>query len=181
MKETTKRRIKGALPFAIIAALALLDGPGTSRMIYLMVKKEIRKREKSAARNELQETAFRTVLSRLKKQGLVENPSRGIWRATKQAIGLHNTAETKKAAYARFVAENGKKRNTIVIFDVPEKKYWIRSLLRTELIMLEYELLQKSVWIGGGPLPEEFIAYLKEKELLSAVHIFTIEKHGTIA
>lgn len=175
-----RKRIKGALPYAIIGTLAILSGPAMTRVIYSAVKKEIRKREKEGATQALQETTFRSVLARLKKQGLIESPSRGIWQATKKAIGLYAAVSEKKIAYERFLLEHGKKRNTIIIFDVPEKKSSIRNYLRSELVALGYELLQKSVWIGGGPLPEEFINYLKEKDLFSAVHIFTIQKFGTI-
>mgnify|MGYP001582363785 CR=1 FL=1 len=173
--------IKKTIPYAIIAALALLNGPGTAHALYCMVKKEINKRDKENARHELQEAAFRTMLTRLKKQGLVENSSRGIWKATIKAMGMYTIVNEKDKVYKKFVAEHGKKRDTIVIFDVPKQKDSLRQYLRAELTDLGYELLQKSVWIGGGPLPQQFISYLKEKDLLFAVHIFTIKERGTIA
>ena len=172
--------LKETVPYAIVAAFVLLSGPSAANVIYKIVKKELRRRSKAAAQNELQEATFRTVLTRLKKQGLVENPSRGVWRATKKALGIYHEVNAKDLAYKKFVAEHGAKRDTIIIFDVSEKKYHIRNRLRSELVDLGYELLQKSVWIGGGPLPEEFMFYLKEVGLLSAVHIFTVHKQGTI-
>ncbi len=175
------RGIKNTIPYAVIAALAILNGPGMANVLYRMVKKEISKGEKEGVRRTLEETAFRTVLTRLKKQGLVENPSRGIWQATKKGLGICSAVSKKDAAYRQFVADHGKKRDTIVIFDVPKKKGSLRHHLRAELLELGYELLQKSVWIGGGPLPEEFILYLKERDLLRSVHIFTVQKQGTMA
>jgi DNA-binding transcriptional regulator PaaX len=173
--------IKDTIPYAIIAALAVLNGAGMANVLYRVVKKELHKRDKANTKRELQEATFRTILTRLKKQGLIENPSRGVWRATKKAVGIYNAVSEKDAAYKKFVVEYGKKRDTIVIFDVPKKKGNARNYIRIELITLGYELLQKSVWIGGGPLPEEFLEYLKEKDLLSTLHIFTIEKRGTVA
>lgn len=172
--------LKATIPYAIIAALVVLDGPGMANVLYRTVKQELSKRDKANAKRELHEATFRTMLTRLKKQGLIENPSRGIWRATKKAMGIYSAANEKDAAYRKFLVEHGEKRDTIVIFDVPKKKGKARNYLRTELMALGYELLQKSVWIGGGPLPAEFMEYLKEKELVSTVHIFTIHKRGTI-
>jgi DNA-binding transcriptional regulator PaaX len=172
--------IQKTLPYVIIGTLVVLNGAGMANVLYRIIKKEINKRDKESAKHELREATFRTMLTRLKKQGLIENPSRGLWRATKKAMGIYHAISEKDAAYKKFLAEHGKKRDTIVIFDVPKKKGKARNYLRTELLALGYELLQKSVWIGGGPLPEEFLGYLKEKDLLSTVHIFTIEKRGTI-
>jgi len=175
------KRLQATVPYAIIGALALLNGPGMARVVYKIVKKEIDKRDRAHAARALQEATFRTILTRLKNQGLVENPSRGMWQATKKALGMYHAVRKKDEAYRKFFNAYGKKRDTIIIFDVSEKKFRVRNYLRMELISLGYELLQKSVWIGGSPLPKEFIAYLTEADLLGAVHIFTIEKRGTVA
>ncbi len=178
MKVT--KGIKETVPYAVIAALMILNGPGTAQALYRMTKEGMHRRNKKNARNDLQKTAFRTVLTRLKDQGLVANPSRGVWQATKKAIGIYATVRGKEKSYEKFVAEHGKKRDTIVIFDVPKKKGSLRHRLRAELVELGYELLQKSVWIGGGPLPEGFMNFLKSADLLATVHIFRIEKRGTV-
>ncbi len=178
MKITTG--LKKTVPYAIIGVLATLNGAGTANAIYRIVKKEIAHREKEHAKKELQEAVFRTMLTRLKKQGLVENPSRGIWRATKKALGIYSAVSEKDMVYKKFIAAHGKKRDTIIIFDVSEKKSYIRTCLRGELKLLGYELLQKSVWIGGGPLPEQFMEFLRDSDLLRVVHIFTVQRHGTI-
>src|SRR3989344_7975869 len=136
------------VPYIVIAALAILNGAVMANVLYRAVKKELHKRDKAHAKRELQEATFRTILTRLKKQGLVENPSRGVWRATKKAMGIYNAVSEKDIAYKKFVAEHGKERNTMVIFDVPRKKDMLRQHLRMELISLGYKLLQKSVWIG---------------------------------
>jgi len=174
------RGIKATIPYAILAAFAILDGPGMSKVLYKIVKKEINKRHKAGVQKELEKATFRTLLTRLKKDDLVESPARGLWQLTKKGLGFRAAISKKEESYRKFVADHGKERDTIVIFDVPKKKGSLRHHLRAELIDLGYELLQKSVWIGGGPLPEEFIAYLKEKDLLRSVHIFTVQKRGTI-
>ena len=172
--------IRNTIPYAIIAGLALLNGPAMAKVICNVVKKELVNRDKNSAKRAFREDTFRTMLTRLKKQGLVENPSRGIWRLTKKGSALHATVSEKYSAYGAFLAEHGNKRDTIIIFDVSEKKSAVRNYLRGELESLGYELLQKSVWIGGSPLPEIFLSYLKNADLLSSVHIFTIEKRGTM-
>ena len=171
---------KETIPWAIITALALLNGPSMGRVLYRTIKKGMDRRDRADIKGELQEATFRTILTRLKTQGLIQNESRGIWSLTKKGLLMHKVKDTKDSAYGKFIADHGKQRDTIVIFDIPKHKNNTRDRLRAELIMLGYELLQKSVWIGGGPLPEQFISYLRAAGIMSAVHIFTIQKRGTI-
>lgn len=67
----------------------------------------------------------------------------------------------------------------LVTFDVPEKEYKKRDWLRAELLAFEFKPLQKSVYIGNRPLPEEFIKDLEVRQLGNCVHILSIEKEGT--
>ena len=68
----------------------------------------------------------------------------------------------------------------IVVFDVPERERRKRDVLRFELISSGFEQLQKSVWIADRPVTEEFIALLDNLRLRNHVHIFTVQKHGTL-
>ena len=68
----------------------------------------------------------------------------------------------------------------LVIFDIPEKERKKRRALRAELISFNFSQLQKSVWAGENPLPEDFLSFLDELNLKNKVHIFSVRKHGTL-
>ena len=177
-------KITGKDTLIVIAMIALigLSGEAGARAIYRAAKKHAKEKRRAsdAASGGFKESTFRTVLSRLKKQGLVENESRGIWRITAAGKRHVGTVQEDKAKYENFLKNHAKRRDTIIIFDVPETRRKLRDYLRAELIALEYKQLQKSVWIGGGPLPEAFMRYLKTAGLMQTVHIFTIQERGTV-
>ena len=91
----------------------------------------------------------------------------------------HATAVVFKRNNAYAMPKNPKE-NIVIVFDIPEKRQQERALFRFELRALAFVPLQKSVWIGNGPLPTDFITYMKDHNLLSCVHIFSINKKGTM-
>ena len=68
----------------------------------------------------------------------------------------------------------------LVIFDIPEKERRKRNILRVELVTYDFKMLQKSVWIGATPLPEDFIHKLDKLNLKNKVHIFSVQEYGTL-
>ena len=68
----------------------------------------------------------------------------------------------------------------IVIFDIPEQERKKRDWLRTILRMLNFKMLQKSVWIGKNQIPEELIEDLNTIKIISYIEIFEISKSGTL-
>lgn len=125
---------------------------------------------------EFSRPTFASILSQLKAQGLVERrrESRGSrWRITprgKTAVAVRKRTKPPQP--------DGKKR--LVCFDVPERERAKRKWLRGELIALGYRQLQKSVWIGETPLPEEFIGALDTLELRSRVHVLRVATEGSL-
>ena len=69
----------------------------------------------------------------------------------------------------------------LVIFDIPEKERKKRDVLRAELVACNFSQLQKSVWMGYNPLPEECIELIDALSLKQRVHIFSVKEKGTIA
>ncbi len=69
---------------------------------------------------------------------------------------------------------------TIVAFDIPERFRARRAMLREALGMLDYKLLQQSVWIGKNKIPAEFLEDLRDAGIIRFVHIFEVKKEGTI-
>ena len=66
------------------------------------------------------------------------------------------------------------KKKLLVLFDIPEDRKTLREWFRKQLIGFGYDMVQKSVWLGPGPLPQEFIEYIKEIGLKDYIRIFTI-------
>lgn len=177
MERGTKEKIATVATFVLLSAL---NGAAGARVLYSLLDGYFKKRDDANKRRMISEQAFRVMLSRLKKQGIVESGGWGIWRITKKGRAFARDGEEKRKAYEHIRRLSQTQKNTIVIFDVPEKRRKLRDYLRTELVDLGYEQLQKSVWIGAGPLPAAFMDFIKEKELLDTVHIFIIATKGTI-
>ena len=68
----------------------------------------------------------------------------------------------------------------IIIFDIPEEERQKRDWLRSVLKNLKFSMLQKSVWVGKGKLPKEFINDLSKYKIISYVDIFAISKYGSL-
>ena len=127
-------------------------------------------------------TTSRTVislLSRLKKQGLVERRGtvkHSLWILTNK--GKRWLKENHLETMPTVPAVDGVTR--LVIFDIPEYERNKRNIIRAELVGHNFQILQRSVWIGYNPLSEDFIKTLDTLNLKNKVHIFSVEKMGTL-
>lgn len=113
-----------------------------------------------------------TILTRLKTRGLVANKGpkkKTVWQLTKQGRKHFQLM----SAISELPSEDGKMR--LVIFDIPEGERGKRAWLRSRLFVCGYRSLQKSVWIGTRPLPEELHAELTKRELNKYVHVVGLE------
>jgi DNA-binding transcriptional regulator PaaX len=119
---------------------------------------------------------FSTILSRLKVEGLVErggSKKKAIWRITKKGRAM-----AQQPAISVLPAQDGITR--IVSFDIPEEQRKKRRWIREELLGLGYRPLQKSVWFGLSPLPENFFEDLDLLSLRNNIEIFSVNKKGTL-
>lgn len=167
----------GTKELILIALVSMLDGRGGSYVISSLVKKYLNQNKKLSITKDLNDKTFKNTLARLKKDGLIEKTETGIWQIT--SYGKNWFAKFKNKNYHLDIPKS-KNKNLIVIFDIPEKHRPKRDLLRAELVALGFEYLQKSVWFGAGPLPEKFIKFLRNLEILNNVHIFEIKSFGTL-
>lgn len=126
---------------------------------------------------------FYTLMNRLKRDGLVTKHKTGhysLWSitdgGTKHLVRLQDQSRMHKRAYIK------KESSSIVIvtFDVPERERRKRTWLRMNLIALGFTMLQQSVWLGKVKIPKEFIFDLRTQDMISYVHIFSINKTGSI-
>lgn len=158
---------------ALMAMISLVDGRGAAKIITALIKDACKKSDQKKYQDEY----YRTVLYRLKRDGLVAIPERGIWMITlkgRRAAQVIQAPRTPKPVVSREEAD------IAVIFDIPETDRKKRSALRYELFMRGFFAFQKSVWLGKGPLDVDFIEFLKTTHLLKYVHIFNIGKRGTL-
>ena len=166
---------------ALTVLVAMSSGKAGARIIYALVNERYAraKKLKAGRHARVDEVAFRVTLSRLRNEGLVKNDLRGIWGITRRGrVMAARVVAALRGRDASATPKNPEER-IIIVFDIPEKRSNERKLLRFELLALEFSPLQKSVWIGCGPIPADFIAYLRDHNLLRCVHIFSISKKGT--
>lgn len=127
---------------------------------------------------DFQDQSIRVALSRLKKRGFVENKNRA-WRITK--IGRAYWEKISPLPrHSKVRSERSGPKNIIIIFDIPEVVKKKRDWLRQELVCLGFVMLQKSVWFGPAPLPQEFIDSLKTLHLMPHVKFFEAKEADVI-
>lgn len=66
-------------------------------------------------------------------------------------------------------------KNLLILYDIPQEKTRERNWFRRELKKFHYIMIQKSVWVGPSPLPNDFINYLKEVGLEQEIQTFKLE------
>ncbi len=123
---------------------------------------------------------FYSLLNYLKSQGFIEKKTeekKTQWRITVR--GKEKLKELSTLEKRSYTPEKDSVLR-VVVFDIPERDKAKRNWLRGVLEELGFSFLQGSVWIGKKRIPEEFLFELKERELLSYVHIFEVSKEGSI-
>lgn len=120
---------------------------------------------------------FVVLLSRLKREGLIAKFGKGSharWRLTER--GKREVTAIQK----RVLPPRRDGIGRLVIFDIPESERKKRRSLRIELMAANFVQLQKSVWIGYNPLPEDFLTFLDMLRVRKHVHIFSVRDSGTL-
>ena len=110
-------------------------------------------------------------LHRLKKQGLIaQDPKKKVYCLTDKGKELTLYIKNRYAVLTQ--PWDGKLR--IVIFDIPEiRKQW-RRRFRQELVLLQFQQLQKSVYIGKHPLPQSLYKDIAEQGFSECIFILTV-------
>ena len=118
---------------------------------------------------------FTQLIYRLKKNGYIKIKN------LKQNEGVILTKKgAEKVLKVKLRMKNKQKRSDgkwqMIIFDIPEKKRYLRSLLREKLLLLEYKMLQKSIWICPYNVSKETEFILRKYSIDSYVKLFLIEE-----
>jgi len=70
-------------------------------------------------------------------------------------------------------------RNLIVMYDIPHEKKKERDWFRRHLKKFNYIMIQKSVWVGPSPLPEDFLRYITSIGLKKKLKTLKLAKNYT--
>jgi len=131
----------------------------------------------------LKNQQFYSLLNQLKNQGFIkkeEKNKKTIWSITKKGLEKLKILKQKNRKISVNYPKEKSDKLIIITFDIPEKERYKRDWLRSVLLSLDFKFLQQSVWIGKTKIPEEFIKDLKDQKMLDYVHIFKVNKSGTI-
>lgn len=175
--------------FTVALHTAFLADKQTSRKrLWRLATYGPKKFKKNWAEAYRERQRFSTLLNHLKREGLIKkqnNNKRSAWYITKAGrkkyalMQERNKNNLFSAAYIDFAPLMGG-GTTIITFDVPERDRKKRDWLRAALLEMGCQLLQKSVWIGKGSVDEKFIHALQERGMVDYVHIFSIDRKGTM-
>jgi|SRR3989344_7055476 len=124
------------------------------------------------------------VMGRLRAEGLVTLDDKKVWHITtlgKKFLSIHKISVRLPRHSSQPERSETPQERCIVAFDIPEKWRRSRNWLRQELVYMGFVQLQKSVWIGDGPLDENFIRNLDLLGILRHVQIFSVQRFGTIS
>ncbi|MCK5122714.1 MAG: hypothetical protein KAQ87_00995 [Candidatus Pacebacteria bacterium] len=118
---------------------------------------------------------FSQLVYRLKKNGYIKIKN------LEQNEGIILTEKgTEKVLKTKLKMQNKKKRSDekwqMIIFDIPERKKGLRNLLRGKLRLLEYKMLQQSIWICPYNVQKETQFILRKYSLDSYVKLFLIKE-----
>ena len=131
--------------------------------------------------------SFSSILTKMRKQGLVvrggsrHDPKWNITHAGRRTLVEYRIkADAMEERMPLFSKSKDDGITRIVTFDIPERERKKRDILRDCLREVGFRQLQKSVWIGTAPIPEDFIHHLKNRGIFRYTHIASINKTGTI-
>ena len=128
------------------------------QILYELMQKKIKK-EKSV---------YNQNIYRLKKNGFIIQDGMDLLLSPKGISYYKNPY--------RYITEKIEKKNKIIfIFDIPENKRKVRNWIRDQIKFWDFEMIQKSVWVGYGPLPLDFMNRLKLLEVDKCVRIFNVQ------
>ena len=162
---------------ALIALISLSGGAGGAHILTALIKSYYRKSKKNKRTAEVRPEYCKVVMHRLVQDGLVTKNTDGGWSISESGrkfVSFISGKKKPKPPVRKDVAD------TIVAFDIPEKQEGFRRYLRIELTARGFAPLQKSVWLGMGPLDADFLDFLAYRKIERYVHIFSINKRGTL-
>jgi len=113
--------------------------------------------------------------SELKKRGLVKKGKNNEYYITTK--GIYYIEENKSILKSlNFIVNEKLPKNLIVMYHIPQDQKKERDWFRCHLKKLNFEMIQKSVWLGPSPLPKEFLEYVEDVGIKDNFKTFKLSK-----
>ena len=120
---------------------------------------------------------IRTTIDRLKRKGILEKELAGIILSKHGKEYVRRKIDSlKQFNKPKDISPD---KNLLVMFDIPTERKAEREWLRWHLKKFDYVMVQKSVWVGPSPLPQEFKEYIKKIKLDKCIKTFKLAKSYT--
>lgn len=123
--------------------------------------------ERVRERTKASKQSYYQSIYRLSKKGYIEKRSEGYRLLSK-------VAPYSKSLHQLIYEKPKSVKKVLVIFDIVESKKRTREWLRFQLKWWNFKMIQRSVWLGDGPLPKEFKRRLKDLGIEKSVITFGI-------
>ena len=124
--------------------------------------------ERIQKRRDISKQIYNQNVYRLKKKGFIYCKNEGYFISEKGVSYYKNP-------YRHIKEKITAKNKIIFIFDIPENKKKVREWVRDQIKFWDFEMIQKSVWVGQGPLPVEFLNRLKLLGVEKCVRVFNVK------
>ena len=125
--------------------------------------------ERMQKRRKISSNTYYQSIYRLKKRGILESKNDMYFLSPK---GKNLSCNL----YSKIWKNPTKNNKILIIFDIPEPKKKVREWIRNQIKYWDFKMVQKSVWIGDGPLPDEFFERLKLLKVDSGVKTYNLQK-----
>jgi len=121
--------------------------------------------------------SIKSTLSKLKRRGWINNNEKGWYLMPSGKKYFNENYIFLKKFKSLFT--NTAPKNLLIMFDVPEEKRRHRDWLRRQLREYDFIMIQRSVWVGPSPLPEEFTSFSKSIKIDKCLKTFKLSKPYT--
>lgn len=128
---------------------------------------------------------YSKMIFSLKRDNLIEEKQKDNKKFLVLTVKGKNKLILLKERNKKRLPEISYKKETanriiMVIFDIPETEKRKRNWLRAVLKNLNFQMIQKSVWVGKLKIPKEFLDDLYKLKLIDFVEILEINKSGSL-
>lgn len=111
----------------------------------------------------------------LKKKGFITKMPNDEFIVTAKGMEFLESGKDFLKKFDTDKNENAVK-DLLIVYDIEENKKKERDWFRYHLKKFHFIMIQKSVWIGPSPLPEEFNKYLDQVKLRENMKTFKLAK-----
>jgi hypothetical protein len=119
--------------------------------------------------------SFSQFMSYLKHRGYVKVPiGEGVGMIRLTEKGEKKAREGEKRGRVLAPRKDGKM--IMLMYDIPKSKESVRQMFRSAIEFLDYQMLQKSVWISDKDVLEDTERVAREYGLQDCINLFVIEK-----